>query len=88
MNFLIMKLQIDPHVDLLKINLKFRHRNPRKIKQSIRYRRSVLYSALRTASILPEDLSAWNLRQLQVLYHKLQTSFILNDIELIDLIFQ
>ena len=82
-----MKLQIDPPVDLLKIYLKFRHRIPKKIKLSIKYRGSVLYNEMSTASILPEDGSAWNFQLFQVFYRKLKTSFILNNTELIDLIF-
>ena len=56
------------------------------IKQSIKYRGSVLHNAMVSAAVLPENVVTRNSEQIQLYYHKRKSSFILNNGELIKLL--
>ena len=61
--------------------------NSKLIKQSEKYRGSILNDAMISAAVLPEIVNSWIYEQIQLYYHKLESSFILNSPELIKLLF-
>ena len=46
----------------------------------------MLPNAMISAAVLPEIVNAWNIEQIRLYYHKLKSSFILNNSELIKLL--
>ena len=67
--------------------LKVRAPESKLIKQSMKYRGSILHNPMISAAVLPENVKTRNMEQIQRYNHKLKSSFIVNKSELIKFIF-